>query len=113
MRHPPSQTRALGNAGVLMRHRKIGWVALITLTAAVLSGCETDGTSSGPIAGLAVNSAKKEEPPEPPMTRSQAAMECWMKTEKARADENLDKRADIVTKCIDEKVKPAQAAPKS
>ena len=47
------------------------------------------------------------------MTRSRAAMECWMQTEKGRADANLDKRADFVTKCIDDKLKTAQAAPKT
>jgi hypothetical protein len=36
-----------------------------------------------------------------------------MKTEKGHADANLDKRADVVTKCIDDKLKAAQAAPKT
>ena len=42
------------------------------------------------------------------MTHSRAATECWMATEKGRADINLDKRADIVTKCIDDKMKAAK-----
>lgn len=39
------------------------------------------------------------------MTRSQAASDCWMKLEKVAASVDLDKRADLVTKCIDEKMK--------
>lgn len=76
--------------------------ALLFAAAGLLAACETTGLGS---AG--------SEPPkaEPPMTRSRAATECWMKTEKGSASVNLDKRADIVTKCIDEKMKAA--APKS
>jgi len=47
------------------------------------------------------------------MTHARAAMECWMKIEKSRSDGNLDKRADVVTKCIDDKMRAAQAAPRS
>jgi hypothetical protein len=36
-----------------------------------------------------------------------------MSTEKGSAKANLDKRADIVDKCIDDKLKMAAAAPKS
>ena len=69
----------------------------------LLAACETT-SSKGP----AVEAAK---PPEPPMTRARAAQECWMKTEKGGASMSLDKRADIVDKCIDEKLKAAAAAP--
>jgi hypothetical protein len=49
-----------------------------------------------------------------PMTHARAARECWMKTEKANAHADLDKRADLVNKCIDEKMKAAGApAPKT
>ncbi len=80
--------------------------ALLILSLA-LAGCETTGgTGATPAAASA---------PEPPMTHSRAAMECWMKTEKGAAKSDLDKRADIVNKCIDEKMKaaPAPAAPKT
>ena len=70
---------------------------LALLAALALAGCETTG--SGPSAQAAK--------PEPPMTRSRAATECWMGTEKGAASMNIDKRADIVTKCIDEKMKNA------
>lgn len=92
---------------------------MLAVAAALLSGCETDGSPPGPLAELAAYNGKKDDaaksakPPEPPMTRSRAAMECWMQTEKGRADANLDKRADFVTKCIDDKLKTAQAAPKT
>jgi hypothetical protein len=34
-----------------------------------------------------------------------------MRTEKASAHDNLDKRADLVNRCIEEKMKAAGAAP--
>jgi len=105
-------------------------VLLAASCALALAGCETDGT--GPSAAgarkaeVAATSheadapkAQAAKPAEPvvdsePMTRSRAARECWMRTEKANAREDLDKRADIVNKCIDEKLKAAGAsAPKT
>jgi hypothetical protein len=77
-------------------------VSLLVLAAA-LAGCETTGTGTA--------AAVTAKPPEPPMTHARAATECWMGTEKAHTD--LDKRADIVTKCIDQKMKAADDAPKS
>jgi len=101
--------------------------AILAACALMLAACETDGT--GPTAAdapkAAVASAKPDadapqiqasRPPEPvqvaePMTRSRAARECWMRTEKGSAHENLDKRADLVNKCIDEKMKAAGPPP--
>jgi hypothetical protein len=62
-----------------------------------LAACETTGPGAPSMAAA----------PQPPMTRQQAAMECWMGTEKADAHVNLDKRADIVDRCIAEKLKNA------
>jgi hypothetical protein len=96
--------------------RNIGVCALLVASAALLAGCQTDGAPPNPITELANYSAKKdapEKPAEPKMTRARAATECWMKTEKGHADANLDRRADIVTKCIEDKLKTAQAAPKT
>jgi hypothetical protein len=76
-------------------------VSLIVLAALALAGCETTGSAA----------AVAAKPPEPPMTHARAATECWMGTEKAHTD--LDKRADIVIKCIDQKMKAAEDAPKS
>jgi hypothetical protein len=90
---------------------------LLLATGGLLAGCQTDGSPSNPLSELAAYNGKKDEPPktaakpaEPPMTRSRAAMECWMKTEKGSAGANLDKRADIVNKCIDDTLKTAQAS---
>lgn len=66
-----------------------------------LAGCEPTTTGSiGPRA-----SAPR---PEPPMTHARAATECWMQIEKDRVA-NLDRRADIATKCIGDKLTAAQA----
>ena len=69
------------------------------LAAAALAGCETTG-SSGPQMAAA---------PQPP-THQQAALDCWMGTEKYARTLSLDQRADLVDKCIDEKMK-GQPAP--
>ena len=76
--------------------RRPAVILLLALAAAVLAGCQSAPSAPAPQAGSA---------PEPPMTHSRAATECWMSTEKGHADTNLDKRADIVTKCIDDKMK--------
>ena len=88
-------------------------LTLLAASAGLLAGCETDGNSPGPLASLS-SPAKPAEPEKPavPMTRSQAASECWMKTEKGSLKANLDKRADVVDKCIDDKMKSVAAAPK-
>src|SRR5690349_7623950 len=60
-----------------------------------------------------MQTAKPAEPaddPEP-MTRARAARECWMRTEKANPHQDLDKRADVVNKCIDDKLKAASFTP--
>ena len=106
--------------------------AVAVLTAALgLAACETAGT--GPSAADAPKAqaasarpesaaAKPDTPPTQavrpaaatddgePMTRARAARECWMRTEKANPHQDLDKRADVVNKCIDDKLKAAGAA---
>ena len=97
--------------------------------ALALAACETDGT--GPSAADAPKAQAASTRPEPaaskpetpptqtvrpaaddgePMTRARAARECWMRTEKANPHQDLDKRADVVNKCIDDKLKAAGAA---
>ena len=107
----------------------------VLAVALALAACETDGT--GPSAADAPKAqaasarpepaASKPETPPPqavrpaaaaddgePMTRARAARECWMRTEKANPHQDLDKRADVVNKCIDDKLKAAgSAAPKT
>ena len=97
--------------------------ALFAACALTLAACETDGTGSSaadaPKAEATAARPQAAKPPEAvrdaePMTRSRAARECWMRTEKGNAHEDLDKRADLVNKCIDDKMKAAGApAPKT
>ena len=89
--------------------------ALVLIAAGLLTGCETDGNRPGPLASLNGAAETKPEPPKPelPMTRTRAASECWMRTEKGSTAANLDKRADTVNKCIDDKMKNVTAAAKS
>ncbi len=69
-----------------------------------LSACETTG--NGPQAAA--------KPVEEPMTHTRAARECWMGTEKGAASASLDRRADLVDKCIAQKMKSAPTGePKS
>jgi hypothetical protein len=44
------------------------------------------------------------------MTRRRAAEQCWMSTEKGATSMSLDKRADVVNKCIEEKMKDGSAS---
>jgi len=73
---------------------------LLIAMASALAGCETTGS------GVA---AAPPKPAEPPMTRTRAAEQCWMSTEKGAASVSLDRRADMVDKCIEEKMKAAKA----
>ncbi len=110
--------------------RRFARLALVVSCALAVAACETDGTgpsaTGAPKAEVAASKPDAEapkaqvaKPAEPaveaePMTRSRAARECWMRTEKSNAREDLDKRADVVNKCIDEKMKAAGAsAPKT
>jgi hypothetical protein len=112
---------------------------LLAVCTLALTACETDGTgpsaADAPKAEMAAKppetpkaeSSKPEAPkpqaakpveqaaePEEPMTRSRAARECWMRTEKGSARADLDKRADLVNKCIDDKLRAAGVpAPKT
>lgn len=100
-------------------------VALALLAAGLLTACET--TSSGPSPSGAppaqfvrAGEPAKPEPPKAeadkpavPMTRARAAADCWMKIEKGSASVSIDKRADIVTKCIDDTMKAAKTPPKT
>ncbi len=83
-------------------------VLLLLAIAPALAACQTDSTGA-PM-------AQASAPPEPP-TRQDAAMQCWASVDKAHKDLSLDKRADIVTKCITDKMAPGQtptaAAPKA
>jgi hypothetical protein len=81
------------------RNRMPACLALVALGLA-LAGCETTGPGAPSLASAAA-------PPEPPMTHQRAAEECWMATEKGGASMSLDKRADVVDRCIKDKMKVA------
>ncbi len=66
--------------------RPAALAALLVLAGAALGGCETTG--GGPPAHAAA--------PAQPLTHQEAALQCWMATEKDAAHMTLDRRADIV-----------------
>jgi hypothetical protein len=85
---------------------------LLLACSPLLAACQTDAPA-GPSAQAAPQEAAKDAPP----THQEAAAQCWMSVEKTHKDMGLDQRADIVTKCINDKMKaaeqPAAAEPKS
>ncbi len=76
---------------------------VLVLAALALAACETTGTGTN----VKPEAAK---PPEPPMTHTRAAEQCWMSTEKGATTMSLDKRADLVDKCIEDKMKGGSGA---
>ncbi|MBX6329179.1 MAG: hypothetical protein IRY89_11445 [Pseudolabrys sp.] len=84
---------------------------LLALALPLLAACNTDQLA-GTGAPLVAAREPAAKPEQEPMTHTRAARECWMATEKGRADMPLDKRADVVEKCIEQKMKAA-AAPQS
>lgn len=105
-----------------MRMLRFPNLVAIPLIAAALAGCETDG--SPPSLSLvstqaqqALAQAPAPQQAEPPMTHVRAAQICWAKTEHGPLRMNLDKRADVVTKCIADTLQaahaPSQAQPKT
>ena len=90
---------------------KLAGGALLMAAALALAACETTGAGTAAPAAQAAPAAPvnpmagdKPSTSEGPMTHRQAALYCWMKTEHGRADLPLDKRADVVDKCIAEKM---------
>jgi hypothetical protein len=84
-------------------HRLVPRLLLAAFAALALAACETTGAGTG----VKPEAAK---PPEPPMTHTRAAEQCWMGTEKGAASMSLDKRADLVDKCIEDKMKGGSGA---
>jgi hypothetical protein len=87
---------------------------LLLALSPLLAACQTDAPASP-----SAQAAPAQEAPEaaPPLTRQEAAAQCWMSVEKTHKNTGLDQRADIVTKCINDKMKaaeqPAPAEPKA
>ena len=74
------------------------------------NGCESEMTSSTPhthnlIAVLVLVLAAAALAGCGASARTWAAADCWKSTEKNYAKMNIDKRADIVNKCIDDKMR--------
>jgi hypothetical protein len=65
-------------------------LAALGVCAAALSACTTDG--KGQLSLWA------------PMTHQRASAECWMQTEKTMQKVDLDRRVDVVNRCIDDKM---------
>jgi hypothetical protein len=78
------------------RFRALASTLAVALLAGALAGCNTDS----------IGAPQAQAAPKP-MTRTEAAKECWMATEHGRQDLPLDKRADIVDKCIKDKMSAA------
>ena len=78
-------------------------VLLLLACTPALTACQTDGPSPSA-------QASPQEAAKPP-TRQEAALQCWASVDKAHPTMGLDQRGDIVTKCINDKMK-TQPAPK-
>jgi len=76
---------------------------LLLIAAPALTACQTDTP------GASAQAAPQEAPK--PLTHQEAALQCWMAVEKEHQSANLDQRADIVTKCINDKMKAAGQPP--
>jgi hypothetical protein len=77
---------------------------MVMLAGLALGGCAASGGAGADLGAMQV----KE-----PMTHTKAAELCWMSTEKTSARLPLDKRADLVERCIAEKMgtAPPKAEP--
>ena len=85
-------------------------IADIGLRLMIENGCESEVTSSTPhtrdlIAMLVLVLAAAALAGCGASARTWAAADCWKSTEKNYAKMNIDKRADIVNKCIDGKLR--------
>jgi hypothetical protein len=78
MKHRPM---TLGNMRASSTPHTRNLIATLVLAAAALAGCATQSP------------------------RTRASAECWMSIEKSHPEMSLDKRYDIVNKCIDDKMK--------
>jgi len=78
------------------RFRALASALAVALLAGALAGCNTDS----------IGAPQAQAAPKP-MTHTEAAKQCWMATEHGHQDLPLDKRADIVDKCIKDKMSAA------
>jgi hypothetical protein len=96
-----------------MRSHRGGWktagrlkmkrsLPIVLFASLALAGCAASGGGGADLGAMQV----KE-----PMTHTKAAEICWMATEKTSARLPLDKRADMVERCIAEKMGTAPPKP--
>ena len=83
-------------------------LACLVALGLVLAGCATKPASEMPAATTAAAAkpaatAAAEPADEPPLERSEAAGQCWMKYDKSGG--SLEAKAKLVDKCIDDKMK--------
>ncbi len=89
-----------------MTPTKVFSIPLLLAAGVALAACASTG-AAGPRAQASAAPAartKQAKAPAGPMTHRQAALYCWMHTEHGHADLPLDKRADVVDKCIKDKM---------
>jgi hypothetical protein len=80
-------------------------LACLAFLALSLAACASKPASEMPAAATtaAAKPAAVEQADEPPMERSEAAGQCWMKYDKSGG--SLEAKAKLVDKCIDDKMK--------
>jgi hypothetical protein len=99
-----------------MRMLRVSRLMAVALAAAALAGCETNDGSPPSLALVppqARHAMAQTPQAEPPMTRVRAAQICWAKTERGPLRRNLDKRADVVTRCIADTLQAAHEPPRT
>ena len=79
-------------------------LAVLAAFALSLAACASKPAGEMPAATTAAaKPAAVEQADEPPMERSEAAGQCWMKYDKSGG--TLEAKAKLVDKCIDDKMK--------
>jgi hypothetical protein len=79
--------------------------ALVLTACLALAACVTDASSNEQPAAAAKPPAEPTPPtPKGPMTEREASEQCWMSFENGKPDPNLDRRAELVQKCIKAKM---------
>jgi hypothetical protein len=96
-------SKHVGNIGMLVR-RVVSFSVLFGSVA--LAGCANGGGIAGSLVPATPAAA---EPAAAPLSSTQINEECWMQVENdKRAPRDLDKRAKLVDRCVDQKAKEQQ-----
>jgi hypothetical protein len=83
----------------------------LALGACVTDGAPAPGDARAVPAAAAAAPARPEKPKpkewweEGPVTRERASAMCWLKVEKANRDAPLDRRAELVGRCVNQALK--------